>query len=153
MSKKRRKVKKKPLAQLIVIVLVILFGYILINKMFGKNKTEKRFLGNSVPEITLKDKENKESKTVYRGKEVDYYINEDNENIAKIKIDGEIFYVDKKFLVNDKKDTVQEKEMYVRTSYNINKDLDSVDLFSFSTHKFYGPKGVGCLIKKNNISK
>ena len=29
--------------------------------------------------------------------------------------------------------------------------LGNIDLYSFSSHKFYGLKGVGCLIKKNNI--
>jgi len=33
----------------------------------------------------------------------------------------------------------------------INIDLSNVDLFSFSSHKFYGIKGVGTLIKKSKI--
>ena len=32
-----------------------------------------------------------------------------------------------------------------------NYDFSNVDLFSFSAHKFFGIKGIGCLIKKENI--
>ena len=32
-----------------------------------------------------------------------------------------------------------------------NIDLENIDLFSFSAHKIYGLKGIGCLIKKKNI--
>lgn len=33
----------------------------------------------------------------------------------------------------------------------INVSLNDIDLYSFSSHKFFGLKGVGCLIKKSNI--
>lgn len=33
----------------------------------------------------------------------------------------------------------------------INIDISSIDLVSFSAHKFYGVKGIGCLIKKEKI--
>jgi len=32
-----------------------------------------------------------------------------------------------------------------------NVNLENIDLFSFSAHKIYGLKGIGCLIKKKNI--
>lgn len=33
----------------------------------------------------------------------------------------------------------------------INVDISNIDLISFSAHKFYGIKGIGCLIKKEKI--
>lgn len=33
----------------------------------------------------------------------------------------------------------------------ISVSLENIDLYSFSSHKFFGLKGVGCLIKKSNI--
>ena len=130
---RRRKAKKKPFAILFLIIIVGIVGYVLYNKMQGKNKTEKRFLANDIPEIILKDAENKDAKTVYRGIKVDYYVNEDKENTAKIKVDGEDYFLDKKYLVNDIKETVTEKEVYVRTTYNINKDLETVDLLGLAS--------------------
>ena len=33
----------------------------------------------------------------------------------------------------------------------INIDTSNIDLFSFTAHKFYGLKGIGCLVKKDKI--
>ena len=129
---KKRKAKKKPFALLILIVIIGVGGYIFVNKLQGKNKTETRYLANDNVEISLKDKDDNEVKKAYRGTKVDYYINLDEENRAKIKLDGEEYFLDKKYLVNDLDDAVLEKEMYVRTAYNINKDTTSVDLLSLA---------------------
>lgn len=45
--------------------------------------------------------------------------------------------------------------LHVDTTQSIGKEkisLDDIDLVSFSAHKFYGLKGIGCLIKKEKIA-
>lgn len=34
----------------------------------------------------------------------------------------------------------------------VNIDVSNIDLFSFTAHKFYGIKGIGCLVKKSKIA-
>ena len=129
---KRKKVKRKPLIILILIVLLIVGGFCFINYLNNKKKTETRYLASSDLKVTLKDEEGKVQKEVARGIKVDYYINQDNDNTAKIKLDNEEYYLNKEYLVKELKDTVLEKEIYVRTSYNINKDLESTDLLTLA---------------------
>ena len=129
---RRRKAKKKPFVLLFIILLLIGGGYYFINNMNSKNKTETRYLASDSEKISLQDEEGKEKKSVYRGIKVDYYINQDKDEIAKIKLDNEEYYLNKKYLVNKIGDTVLEKEVYVRTTYNLNKDLDSTDLLTLA---------------------
>ena len=129
---KKKKVRKKPFILLFLVLLIIGGGYFCINYLSSKNKVEARYLASDTEKIALLDEEGNDKKIAYRGTKVDYYINEDKDNVAKIKHDNEEFFVNKKYLVNDIKDAVLEKEVYVRTSYNLNKDLDSVDLLTLA---------------------
>ena len=128
---KRKKIKKKPLILLVLVLIIIGGGLYYVNYLNNQKKTETRFLANDDLKVTLKDETGKEKK-VSRGLKVDYFINQDNENTAKIKLDGEEYFLDKKYLVNKMEDVVLEKELYVRTSYNINKDLESTDLLTLA---------------------
>ena len=130
--KKKRKVKKKPFAILILLALIIGGGYYFINYMNSKNKIETRYLASDIEKISLQDEEGNDKKEVYRGIKVDYYINGDKEDVAKIKLDGEEYFINKKYLVKAVNEAVQEKEVYVRTSYNLNKDLESTDLLTLA---------------------
>ena len=130
--KKRKKVKKKPFVLLLLLLLIVGGGYYFYNYLNGKKKTEIRYLASDIEKISLQDEEGNEKKLVSRGVKVDYYVNQDKEDIAKIKFDNEEYFIDKKYLVNDIKDTVLEKEVYVRTSYNLNKDLESSDLLTLA---------------------
>ena len=129
--KRKRKVKRKPLIILVLLLMLVGGGYLFINYLNGKKKTETRYLASSELKVSLKNEEGN-AKEVSRGTKVDYYINQDEDNKAKIKLNDEEYYLDKKYLVNDIKETVLEKELYVRTSYNINKDLETTDLLTLA---------------------
>ena len=128
----KRKIKREPLKKLILIVIVVLGIYLLFNHFIGKNKTVIRYLASNNAEITLYNEQLEELKKGYRGSKVDYYINQNKDDMAKIKIDNKEYYLNKKYLAEKLEDTVQEKEAYVRTSYNLNKDLDSTKLLTLA---------------------
>ena len=130
--RKRKKAKKKPFIVLFLILILIGGGYYVINYLNGKKKTEVRYLASDNLKISLQDKDGNNTKDIVRGTKVAYFINQDDGEIAKIRIDDDEYFLNKKYLVNDIKDTVLEKEVYVRTSYNLNKDLESVDLLTLA---------------------
>ena len=132
MKKRKKRVKTKPFVILFLLIIIIGGGYYCINKSNNKKKVETRYLASDTTSISLQDEEGKDKKTVYRGIKVDYYINQDKEDVAKIKVDNEEYFINKKYLVKDIKDTVLEKEVYVRTSYNLNKDLESTTLLTLA---------------------
>ena len=132
MTRRKRRVKRKPVTVLILLAIICLGGYLLFNLFIGKNKTVVRYLANNTEEVSLFNEKLEEIKKVYRGIKVDYFINQSKEDMGKIKIDGEEYFVNKKYLAEKTEDVVQEKETYVRTSYNLNKDLTSVDLLSLA---------------------
>jgi len=130
--KRRKKAKKKPFIILFLLIIIMGGGYYYYNHMNSMKKIATRYLASDDLKINLQDQDGNNIKEVTRGVKVDYFINQDNEEIAKIKIDNEEYFINKKYLVEDFKDTVLEKEVYVRTSYNINKDLESVELLSLA---------------------
>ena len=133
MAKRRKKLKKTPIMIFMLLILGIVGGgYYFINNLEGKNKKETRYIASSDLVVKLKDEEGKEVKELVRGTKVDYYVNLDNEGTSKIKYDNQDYYLDNSYLVSDVKDVVGEKEVFVRTSYNINKDLESVDLLTLA---------------------
>ena len=132
MARRKKRVKKAPIILLLLTGIVAIAVGVFINELATKNKYEKRFLASDSEEITLYDEEKKEVKNVVRGIEVDYFFHQDEEEMAKIKIDNSEYFVKKENLVSALKDVVQEKSVYVRTSYNLNKNLESVDLLGLA---------------------
>jgi len=129
---KRRKTKKKPLFMLILVIVLVFGGLYFINDLKSKNKKEERYIGSSALTVKLFDRDLQEVMDIVRGSKVDYYINQDIESIGKINYNDNDYYVDTQYLVKNEEEAVFEKEVYVRTSYNLNKDLDTVDLLDLA---------------------
>ena len=129
MAKRRKKVKKGPLVVLVLIILLAGVGYYFYNDFQKKKMLEDRYLGSSDLVVSLYNENNEKVKDISRGTKVSFYINaENNGDMSKIKVDSNDYYVKNDNLVKELKDAVFEKELYVRTSYNLNKDTDGIDL-------------------------
>ena len=129
MAKKKKKVKKNAWFVLIMILAIVVFiaFFVINNNTMKENK--KAYLGSVTPKLNLYN-ENKESVLeVIRGSEVKVYINQVLEDgYTKVNYNNEEYYVKDDNLVYDKKDIVQETEVYVRTSYVLNSDSNSINI-------------------------
>ena len=95
---KRRRMKKGPIRVLILLAVLCFGGFIAFTIINNKNKTVTRYLASNTNEVTLYTEQLEEAKTVYRGQKVSYYINVNKEDMAKIKIDDQEFFINKKYL-------------------------------------------------------
>lgn len=125
--KKNRKVKIKKGRIILVLVLLISLGY-LIFSLFNREKIVSVFLASNEKMVSIYDEERNILKELPRGREVSLYENYDDSEYSKIKIDNEIYYVLKNNISSTYEESVMEKEIYVRTSYNLNKDVDTEKL-------------------------
>ncbi len=125
-KRKKRKIKVKNVVKLSL--LLVVFGLVLYTTIhFGKNivigKKEVRYLANDMPLVAIYDKEGKELEAKARGTKVLFQENKtitiDEETLYAIVIDKEEAYVKKDFLVENEKEVVKEKIVYVRTPQNL----------------------------------
>lgn len=129
MKRKKRKLKIKNFIIVMIMVAVLIFSFSFYRLMVRKNEKDTRFLGNDSLVVSLYNEKLESIKNIVRGEKVVIYPNQKLEdNYIKISYNEEEYYVNKDNLVERIEDVVFEKEVYVRTSYNINKDLDSIEL-------------------------
>ena len=129
---KRRKVKKKSIFKLFFVVLLIGGGVFLYTKFSGQDQLETMYIKSNGDKVPLLDKDGNKVLELSRGTKVDVYINKDTEDNSKIKYNDQDYFISINSLTKDYNDVVSEKEVYVRTSYNLKKDVDSTSLLTLA---------------------
>ena len=135
---KKTKVNKLKLLLLIVVVFVIgFFAFKILkiakNKVFEKKETA--YVASISDKVVLYDNEFTESGNIIRGTKVEVKGNEikdESSNLVykRIVYNNEEKYIKSDNIVNDEKDVVLEKEMYVRTPVTLYKDSQSSKILS-----------------------
>ena len=127
---KKRKVKKKSIFKLFFLVLLIGGGVYLYTKFSGQDQLEVMYIKSNGDKVPLWDKDGNKVLELARGTKVDVYINKDTEDNSKIKYNDQDYLISIDNLTKDYNDVVTEKEVYVRTSYNLKKDVDDISLLT-----------------------
>ncbi len=128
MGKTKRKLRKGIFIKLIIAIVLLAGGLYFYHDLTTKKQLTPKYLASSGEKIILYDEEGKNVKELVRGTKINLYINQQGEERSKIKYEDVDYFVMNKNIVDDYKDTVQEKEVYVRTSYNLKKASDSLEL-------------------------
>lgn len=138
--RRKRKIKIKRVLLAVFILLILSGGVILlINKgkklVINKNTMYLASDTNIVKLYILDEEDNlKEEKELNRGTKVTSYnesIEKEEKKYTKIEYEKNNYYVDSKSLVKDIKDSVQEKEKYVRTSVTVYENEQDSKISSF----------------------
>ena len=138
--RRKRKIKIKRILLAVFILLILSGGVILlINKgkklVINKNTMYLASDTNIVKLYILDEEDNlKEEKELNRGTKVTSYnesIEKEEKKYTKIEYEKNNYYVDSKSLVKDIKDSVQEKEKYVRTSVTVYENEQDSKIASF----------------------
>ena len=138
--RRKRKIKIKRVLLAVFILLILSGGVILlINKgkklVINKNTMYLASDTNIVKLYILDEEDNlKEEKELNRGTKVTSYnesIEKEEKKYTKIEYEKNNYYVDSKSLAKDIKDSVQEKEKYVRTSVTVYENEQDSKIASF----------------------
>ena len=138
--RRKRKIKIKRVLLAVFILLILSGGVILlVNKgkklVINKNTMYLASDTNIVKLYILDEEDNlKEEKELNRGTKVTSYnesIEKEEKKYTKIEYEKNNYYVDSKSLVKDIKDSVQEKEKYVRTSVTVYENEQDSKIASF----------------------
>ena len=140
MKKKKVKLKKKNTFFIVLVILLFIGGSFYIFKngspttIFESKKIG--YLASTSSKVELyeikkneKEEENLElSSNIVRGTKIDYLESKkktfDSKDYYEVEIDNKTYYVLSTNVVDKLENAVLEKELYVRTSYNLLKDLD-----------------------------
>ncbi len=141
---KKRRINLKKLIIFIIFILIILFLIFLVFKFLFKKiipiKIEERdmYVSSGSLDQKLYDLEFNEVGNIIRGNKVKTFIKdilkddqtEETTGIVyyKIKFNDKEYLIDKNFLVEDYKDSILEKEVFVRTPVTLYESLDSVEI-------------------------
>ena len=133
----KKSVVKKIISAITILLVIGVALYFIIN-FLGEEKKEdkltKNYISSEQSSVVLYDLEYKEATNVVRGSEVKAYkFKEKVEDTiyVKIKYEDEIYLIREENLTTKKSEITKEKELYVRTSATIYKDIDSSKIESF----------------------
>lgn len=127
---KRKKIKKGAFIKLFFLIIVVIGAIYLFKMIENRNKVEVIYAANNKEEVSLFNEEKEEVKKIIRGTKLEMYLSQGDEEYKKVKYNNEDYYILNDNIAKKIEDSVLEKEVYVRTSYNINKNIDSLDLLS-----------------------
>ncbi len=131
MARRKKKFKIKRILFLIIIIIGIVFGIKYgLSYLSNKKLLTKYYIASSDNNVEVFDELKKESIKLIRGSEIEVYdkVKLDDGRVT-IKYNSEKeYFVEPEVLVKELKDTLLMKNIYVRTSVNLRKDLDSISL-------------------------